>query len=167
MGPMGTNEDVVVADVGGKVFTVPVECEALMPVPLGLDDDTPPDMHVHVVIRMRNGTPHITSATITPYAGPLSPRQLAGIPWRLLAEGALIRNVSSDRDERLAVVKERRRLTREAFDAEHSIAEEAPKLKAEAQALGIRWDTYAAEHTGYSANYLRQLVARLEREARQ
>lgn len=177
-------KQLVVGEVGGRTYLVPAECKvAISSDNLGTRSRGRrarwDEMAFHVSATVRVGDdrqPRIVSASVDAYR-PLSPAELQMIPWGLVAEHALIANATREPADRAALLEERRRaresrgrgerrgapITRQPVTRER--LRQVLALREEAQALGVRWDTYAAPRLGLeSPASARRLASRAARE---
>lgn len=140
------------------------------------------EYELSVEVRIVDGDPRFREVVLRCF-DPMAPLDLQRLPWARIAEGAVAANAVEDASRQRAsgaqVLKARARARKAAARrarAEDDTAmpgrrrvsqdrlDEVLRLRAEAQNLGVRWDTYAEDKTGYSATYLRKLASRADQE---
>lgn len=166
--PAVPKDAVVVARVGDRTIYAPRNCR-LNGTELHEEGVRIESLDVEIV----NGRPVIRGLRLEAYKE-LTPLGMQRLPWARLAESAIEASAvevgtagktrrASGRQVRDA--RQRSRRVGQATDGKWTpIGEDRLRrvleLRAEAQRLGVRWDTYAAEKMHYTPAYLRKLAGR-------
>lgn len=171
--------EVVVAHIRGRAYPVPAVCGVLVPSNgLGTKREPsggPPRFYIHAEVGVRDGQPHFRSVSITCEAE-VTPRELQYVPWTVVAEAAILSNVASTKVEREQIQSSRTRdvaasraRTQRALDSSGGRQDrrsprsderlrEVLRLRAEAEAKGLRYSAYVADRLNYSEAYVRRLA---------